>query len=390
MELEQKFEELNLVIMQFKKANDERLAQLETKGRESGEKIEKVEKLNAEIDRLQGEIKAIQTAMNRPGQNGGGKEDLDEKAMKYKSAFNAYMRKGNDAEIKALSVDSDPDGGYTVTPQVSAAVVKKVFESSPLRQLASVETISTDSLEILEDLDEASSGWVGEQQARTETNTPTLKKISIPVHELYAMPKATQKLLDDSAWNMEAWLADHVSRKFARDEATAFISGSGVLKPRGIITYASGTAFEQIEQVISGHATLFTSDGLIDLQGALKEDYQANASWLMQRASMTAIRKLKNAVSGDYLWQPGLQANQPDLLLGKPVYLAADMEAQAAGKLAAAYGDFREGYQIVDRIGIRVIRDVFTAKPFVLFYTTKRVGGGVKNFEALKLQKISA
>jgi HK97 family phage major capsid protein len=291
--------------------------------------------------------------------------------------------------MKALSVDSDPDGGYLVRPEVSSEIVKKVFESSPVRELASVQTISSDALEIIEDLDEAASGWVGERQARSETDTPQIKKIVIPAHELYANPKASQKLLDDAQVNIESWLQEKVSSKFARDEATAFVTGNGVLKPMGFLSYAAGTGFNQVEQVNSGDANLVTDDGLLDLQGALKEDYQANATWLLKRSTLTAIRKLKDG-DDNYVWQPGIANGVPSLILGKPYRLANDMPAVAANALSIAYGDFKMGYQIVDRVGIRVLRDPYTAKPYILFYTTKRVGGAVKNFEAIKIQKIAA
>jgi len=386
MEIETKLEELGKAHADFIKANDARLKTIEEKGYAPADVEEKVDKVNSEIDKLQGEIKAMQTAMNRS--NGGNTPEVDEKAAEYKEAFNKYARKG--VESKALSVDSDPDGGFLVTPQMSSEIVKKVFESSPVRQLASIQTISTDSLEILEDLGEVGSGWVGEQAARPETTTAQFKKIVIPVHELYAQPKSSQKLLDDAAFNVEAWLSGRVSEKFIRDEATAFVSGNGVGKPKGFLSYASGTTgYNDIQQVNSGAAALLTADGLIDLQNALKEAYQGNASFLMKRSSVGAVRKLKDS-QNQYFWQPGLVAGQPDMLLAKPLYMADDMPAVGAGNLAVAYGDFRAGYQIVDRIGIRVLRDPFTAKPFVLFYTTKRVGGGVKNFEAIKIQKVSA
>lgn len=390
MDLEKKIDELNGVIELFKKENNARLAEVEKKGSESSARAEKMDKLDKEITRLQDEIKATQTAMNRIGQNDGGKDARDEKSAKHLAALTKYMRKGDDTELKAMSVDSDVDGGFLVTPQMSSEIVKKVFESSPMRQLASVQTISSDAFEILQDLDEAGANWVGEgTTGRGDTSTPTFKKLVIPVHELEAEPKTTQKLLDDAAINLESWLAEKVSSKFARSEATAFISGNGVLKPRGILSYASGTGFEQIEQVNSGHATQILANGLLDLQGSLKEAYQANASFLMERASVTAIRKLVD-LNGQYIWQPGLQPGAPDMLLNKPLYHADDMETVGAGALAIAYGDFRQGYQIVDRIGIRVIRDIYTVRGAVVFVTTKRVGGGVKNFEAIKLQKISA
>jgi HK97 family phage major capsid protein len=188
--------------------------------------------------------------------------------------------------------------------------------------------------------------------------------------------------------NVEAWIAEKVSDKFARTEATSFISGNGVGKPRGILTYASGTSFNQVEQVVSGSAALLLPDGLISLVYALKAPYKVGAQFLMKRATVSAIRKFKDTTN-QYLWQPSVQAGQPDSLLGFPIMEADDMEAVAANALAVAFGNFKAAYQIVDRIGIRTLRDPYSSKPYVEFYTTKRVGGGVKNFEAFKIQKCS-
>ncbi len=216
-----------------------------------------------------------------------------------------------------------------------------------------------------------------------------MKKIVIPVHELYANPLASQKLLDDGNINVEAWIASKVSEKFARAEATAFVQGNGVGQPRGFMTYAAGTSFGTIEQVITGDADQLTADGLITLLYSLKAPYRANASFLMKRLSVAAVRKFKDAGTGTYLWQPSLQMGQPDLLLGRPLYDAEDIAAEGANALAAVCGDFKSGYQIVDRFGIRVLRDPYSNKPYVAFYTTKRVGGDVKNFEAIKINKCS-
>lgn len=405
MELQEKFDQLGGAFDAFKKANDARLAEIEKKGTASAETLEKLAKTEKEIDTLQASIKSMEAALNRSNQAGAGAkseaEIKGERAEARAEIQSQMLRKGaapteaqikaagySERELKSMSVHIDEDGGFTVAPELSSEIVKKVFLSSPIRQLASVETISSDSLEIIEDLDEAASGWVGETQARTETGTPKIKKIVIPVHELYASPKATQKLLDDSGWNIEAWLAGKVSEKFGRDEATAFITGDGILKPKGILSYAAGTGFEQIEQVSAANAASIVGDDLIELQSALKSPYIPNATFLMHRLVKKAVRKLKNSVTGDYIWQPGLQSGVPDLLLGSPVMDAEDMTSTiATTNLTVAYGDFKQGYQIVDRIGIRVIRDVYTAKPYVVFYTTKRVGGGVKNFEAIKLLK---
>lgn len=390
-ELAKKLEEIGKAFADFKTLNDNRLKAIESKGYAPADAVEKVEKANAEITKLQEQYKAMETAMSRGSHGAGaGAGAGDEKAAKYKEAFVKWSKgQISDVELKAMSVDSDVDGGFLVTPEMSAEIVKKEFESSPLRMLASVQTIGSDQLDILEDLDEVQSGWVTETQGRTNTATAQLKMVKIPTHELYASPLITQKLLDDAAFNVESWLQGKIAEKFSRDEATAFVRGDGMGKPKGILSYGAGTGFGLIAQIGTGVSQNIGADGLILQQGSIKESYQKNASWLMQRLTVVEVRKLKDA-QGRYLWEPSLVPGNPDMLLGKPIYQANDMDAIGANKLAVAYGDFKAGYQIVDRIGIRVLRDVYSAKPFVMFYTTKRVGGGVKNFEAINLGKCGA
>lgn len=349
------------------------------------------------LDRIQDELDRLETALNRTVRETGvpEREVLAQSEREHKEAFLTYLRKGFEEglpafERKALSVGSDPDGGYLVPATMADRIVTRIFESSPLRQVANVLQISTDRVEFLVDKDEAASGgWVGETETRVETATPQLAKHTIAVHEQFAEPRASQKLLDDAAIDVESWLVGKVTDKFARTENAAFVNGDGVAKPRGFTTYPAGTAWEQVEQISSGDASALTADGLIDLQNALKTPYQQRALWVMTRASVRDIRKLKD-LDGQYLWQPGLAQDQPPLLLGHPILMADDMPGVAANALALAYGDFSAGYQIVDRIGIRVLRDPFTAKPQVKFYTIKRVGGDVVNFEAIKLQKVAA
>ncbi len=408
----------------FKTANDERLDEIKKTGEVSAETAAKVDKLNesietrdAEIVKREATLKAdkeaadkraedaeaglkaavermdgLETAMKRPGASNGDDKPLND--PEHTKAFNEFVRRGNEIglreiEQKALSVGSDPDGGYYVTPEISNRVNTIVRESTPIRQLATVETIGSDSMTMPVDEDEAASGWVGETESRTETSTPTVGVTEIVAHEIYAEPRATQKLLDDAGINVEQWLARKVAEKFARDEATAFVTGDGVARPRGIMTYGDGTSRGTIEQIPSLDADTLTFDGLIDLQNALKEPYLPNAVWLMRRATTGVVRKLKDA-NGNYLWNQSTQLGVPSLLLGHAVHSAADIAAVTAAALAVAFGDFRTAYTIVDRIGIRVLRDPLTSKPFVKFYTTKRVGGAVVNFEAYKIQDIAA
>ncbi len=320
-------------------------------------------------------------------------ERIDVDAIKsYGSSFGLYIRRDigpQGAEAKTMSVGSDPDGGYFVSPVMSPHILSIVFESSPIRQLATVETISTDAIEYPVDDGEAGAGWVGETETRPETSTPQAGVQRIPVHELYAFPRATQKLLEDASVNIEAWLAGKVGQRFGRLEATGFVSGNGIKRPRGFTTYPSGTTRGAIEQIVSGNANALIFDGLIRLTIALKEEYVGGASFLMRRASIGDVMLMKDG-NGQYIWRTDNQAGKPSILLGHPVYQAADMPAVGAGALPVAFGNFRQGYTIVDRLGISMLRDPLTAKPFVGFYTRKRVGGDVTNFEAIKLQVVSA
>lgn len=308
----------------------------------------------------------------------------------WAKAFSLYLRRDQKAiEEKALSVGTDPNGGYLVPGVMSSRIITKVFESSPIRQLSTVETIGSDALELPIDDDEASAGWVGETEDRSETATPQLGVARIPVHEIYAKPKATQKMLEDASVNIEAWLAGKIADKFSRMEATAFVTGNGVKKPRGILTYPAGTGRGKILQVTSGHATQITADKVIGITYELKEPYLANAGWLMKRTTVGAVAILKD-LQGQYLWRPGLEAGRPSQLIGYPVRQADDMPTVAASSLSIAFGDLRAGYTVVDRLGITVLRDPFSAKPFVEFYSRKRVGGDVVNFEAFALMVTSA
>lgn len=319
------------------------------------------------------------------------KIDLEE-IKAYDDAFPHAMRRDKERlsadQIKAMTVGSDPDGGYMVTPTIGSIITGVVFETSPLRSVANVETISSDAIEYPRDDDQASCGWVGEQEDRPATNTPQVGMQRIPVHELYAMPKITQKLLEDNAWNVESWLGNKIGDKFGRTEATAFVSGNGVKKPRGFTTYASGTfaagGSGKIEQVSAATSGAVAWDDLINILTSLKEFYLGGAIWMMQRATVGKVMLLKDG-EGSYIWQTNSQAGKPSVLMGYEVRQAADMAAVGASALPVAFGNFQMGYTIVDRVGISTLRDPYTAKPFVQFYTRKRVGGDVTNFEAIKL-----
>ncbi len=322
-------------------------------------------------------------------------EDVDIDEFKaYKKALNKFIRRDKDPlspeEIKALSVGIDPDGGYLVTPAISARIIRKIYETDPIRQLATVETISTGAIEISVDRDEADSGgWVGELQARTETGTPQIGLIRIPVHEQFAEPRASQVFLEDAAVNVEAWLADKVANKFSRVEGIAFISGTGVHQPRGILTYGAGTAWGQIEQIPMLAAATITTDGLINVLFSMLEAYRGGATWVMNRLAIREIMKLKDG-DGQYIWRVGIAQEVPSTLLGHSIRMSTTMPIITNDTLSVALANWREAYTIVDRLGITTIRDIYTAKPQVKFYTRKRVGGDVVNYDAIKIGKVSA
>jgi len=328
-----------------------------------------------------------------------------EQYRSYRGALNSYLRTGKlTADVqKELSVGIQADGGFWVTPEISNRIRTRLFETSPMRSIAEVVTIGTDALEYPIDSNDATSGgWVGEKDTRAETATPQIGEGRIPVHEQFANPRATQKLLDDARINVETWLSNKIAGKLTRTENTAFVTGSGEAKPRGFLDYGSAAvttvdasrSWGVLQYTPSGNASDFTADpnggdALIDLIYSLNPAYRANARFITNRATLGTVRKMQDS-NGHYIWQPGLQQGQPQMLLGFPITEAEDMPNVAADAFAMAFGDYREGYVIVERQGIRVLRDPFSAKPFVQFYTTKRVGGDVVNFDAIKLFKIAA
>ena len=396
MELKELQEQLQEAVVMMRKNADhyndqeKKFGSVESLVKEQDAKWQK--QINEIEESIKSELARVEAKSKRPGLDHDAKED--EVKTAHRKAFESYVRKGRDTDLqeleqKALSVNSDPDGGYFVTAEMDSEIVKKLFDTSPVRQAARTVTISTDALEGIADNDEVSTGWVGETAARPATDTPTVDKWRIPVHEQYALAEATQKLLDDSSVNIESWLNESIADKLTRTENTAFVTGNGVAKPRGFTTYADGTSWGQVEQIPTGGATAVTADGLITVFYALQGSYRASSSWAMNRTTVSAIRKLKGS-DNNYLWQPGLMASEPATLLGRPILEFEDMADVAASSLSIAIADWRRAYTIVDRAGIRILRDPYSNKPYVQFYVTKRVGGGVVNFDAIKLQDTAA
>ena len=371
---------------QFKSLNERRLAEIEKKGSADSLTVSSLEKLGNAIDQ-------INLASQRPNiETVSSNSTLD---VEHKNAFVSYLKKGLESglssmERKSLSSSSDADGGYLITKGMANSVVTSISNASPIRSIASVTNISGDALEVIQDYDNAAAGWTLESDARGETKSPQLAKVVIPAHELYAQPKATQKLVDDASIDMEKWLADKLIESFCASENAAFIYGDGVGKPQGILAYEAGLGANKIQQIASGKKGVITAQGLFNLYYSLSENFAVKAKFVMNRAALQAIRMLKDESTGQYLWQPSLSQGSANTILGMEVVESADMPILADGAIAVAFGDFESGYQIVDRQGIRILRDPFTEKPFIKFYATKRVGGGLINGNAIKLLQLSA
>lgn len=377
--MEQKqYETMLGVWEQMKGAVDESKAEIKAYGAATQETLNKIDALNSRIDELE-------TKNNRPGLGAESKASAGAPEAK---AFEMFMRKGADRlapeQVKLLSADSDADGGYLMPTNQASNVLLKLIEFSPIRELANVVTISSgDTYEIpAEGSTDFTAGWVGERGSRAETTSGKLAYHKIIAHEMYANPFVTQKLLDDNAFNVEQWVNDRVARRFGVTEGTAFVNGTGSGQPEGLLTAT-------VTSVNSGSAAAVTAAGLIDLFHALPEHYSRNSTFIAKRATIGSIRKLTDPGTGAFIWQPGLAAGDPGMLLGRPYRECIDMPAEAANAYPVMFGDIRAAYTIVDRQGIRVVRDPYSNKPSVEFYTTKRVGGAVVLAEALRKLKCS-
>lgn len=374
----------------FKQENDDRLAVLEKRGNVDVLSEDKLNRINAFLDSQKAALDRKAMVEARPALEGGANRGGGDE---YKDAFSAYVKRG---EEKALSVGSNPDGGYLVPDETETEIARLLRDVSPIRAIAGVRQVSSSVYKKPVSIAGPAVGWVGETAARPQTASQTLAEIAYPTMELYAMPAATASFLDDAAVDVGQWIAEEVNAAFAEQETTAFVNGDGTNKPRGFLdeTMAAESAWSwgKLGYIATGEADSFPdgmeSDVLIDLVYALKAGYRQNASWVMNRRTQAAIRKLKDN-DGNYIWQPSAQAGGRASLMGFDLVEAEDMPDIAANATAIAFGDFRRGYLIVDRQGVNVLRDPFSSKPYVLFYTTKRVGGGVADYDAIKLLKFA-
>ena len=380
----------------LKATNDARIEEIEKRGAPDPVLEAKLKKIETSLDRQRTALERLALEQSRPAIG----DDPRKGDPEHKSAWGAYLRKGDDSgiarlDLKSVNVGTDAQGGYVAPPELDRLIEQRLVASSPMRQIASVRQTSATVFKKPVSLG-TTSAWAAETGARTETTAPTLDLLEFPAAELYAMPAATQTLLDDAYADVDEWLADEVEASFSAQESTAFVAGDGSAKPKGFLSYDmiadASHAWNKIGFILSGGAGAFAAsnpaDKLIDLVYALKSQFRPNARFVMNRRTVSSVRKLKDG-DGNYLWRPGA-AGESASLLGYPVTEIEDMPDIAANAFSIAFGDFRRGYLIVDRQGARVLRDPYSMKPYVLFYTTKRVGGGVQNFDAIKVMKFAA
>lgn len=396
-ELGTAFEEFMTSFEAFKDANDERLSQIETRMGADVVTTDKVDRIGRALDEQKKLMDRLVLKGARPPLSRGG-ESLAAQ-IEHKEAFESYMRRGDERalrtlEAKAMSYGSGQDGGYLVPDETEREIARRLALISPIRSIASVRQVSGAVLKKPFAISGPAVGWVGETAARPQTNSPTLDELQFPTAELYAMPAATPSLLEDSVVDLDQWIATEIETAFAEQEGAAFISGDGTNKPEGFLNYTqvaeASWAWDKIGYVETGvdgdWPASDPADILIDTVYALKAGYRQNANWVMNRKSQAAVRKLKDG-DGNYVWQPPAAPGSRAMLMGFPVVEAEDMPDIGSDTTPIAFGDFARGYLVVDRTGVKVLRDPYSAKPYLLFYTTKRVGGGVQDFDAIKLLK---
>lgn len=381
----------------FKKTHTDELAEIKA-GKTDVLTTDKLDKINAAIEELTTAVDD-QAKIVAAAKLGNGAVIGDIKAdPEYTAAFKAHMRKGDKAPADiqaAMTRGTDADGGYLAPIEWDRTIGEKLKRISPMRGNSRVITISVAGFKKYFSDRNVGSGWVGETASRPATATPQIGVLDFTPGEIYANPAISQQLLDDAAVDLEQWLGDEVDTEFARQEGIAFLAGDGVNKPYGVLTYVTGGAnaarhpYGAIAVLPTGSATTLTGDGFVDLMYDLPSEFAPGAKLYINRASLRVARKLKDG-QGNYLWQPAYSEGQPASLNGAPIVEMPDMPVVAAGNIAALYGDMEATYLVVDRVGIRVLRDPYTNKPFVHFYTTKRAGGGVHNPEPMRALKVAA
>lgn len=399
-EIKSLIEQQGTVFEEFKSANDARLKEIEKKGEATAETIAKVDKLNTELTTLGQQLADIAKKANRPGAPGDDK--LTDEQREHKQAFGKYARKGEEGglreiERKAFTVGSDPDGGYFATHEMEAGIERLLGVQSAMFRLATTKTIGAASYKKRVRTSGTGHSWVGEGEPASDATTPRYAQLEFVPGTITTEPQVSNDSLEDLELSVESEIMDAVEQDFGEGAGDAFINGSGVKKPRGLLAYDTvanaNYAWGKLGFIKTGGAAGFAaatpSDALIDLIHGLKAGYRGGASFLLNDLTLATIRKFKDD-QNNYLWQPGLQAGVAGKLLGYDVNTDDNMPDLGANAFPVAFGDFKRGYVIVRRRGIAMLRDPYTAKGWVKFYTTMRVGGGVQNFEAIKLLKCSA
>ncbi|MGJ8680510.1 phage major capsid protein [Paraglaciecola sp.] len=369
---------------EFKKANDKRIAGIDQEKSKLSASVDSLNEKLSELDGIKTDLETLQKQQNRPGITGADQKE-------YKEGFLQFLRKGDTEQIetKDVNVGSDSDGGFAVPEELDRNILELERDASPMRQLCHTMTVSADYKKLV-NIGGASSGWVGETDPRPKTNGPSLAQLTPFMGEIYANPAATQTSLDDIFFNAEQWISGEVATEFAEKEGAAFLSGDGTNKPKGILAYTLSTdvdasrTFGQLQNKVAASATAVTGDEIIDLIHSLKRGYRQGAGFMMNNLTVAALRKLKDS-DGNYLWKPGLEAGASSVLLGYGITENEDLPDLAANANGILFGNFKRGYTIVDRMGTRILRDPYTNKPFVHFYTTRRTGGMLTDSNAIKV-----
>lgn len=404
-------EAMNKDWSEFKAAHEEKLNGI-TKKFDDVVTTEKMDRVEARISDLVTALDEANTRLAAISVGAGGEDhaELSAEDREYQAKFDSWFRDGDgenglkamvrDGNISAAySVGSDPDGGLSAPVEWDRSITDARVEVSPMRRFAAVQTVSGAGFKRLYNMRGTEAGWVGETDARPETATSKLREYAFGFGEIYANPAATQNILEDSSIDLAAWLESEVNTEFARQEGISFVSGNGVNKPKGFLMYDATTEaalpeanrhpLGPVQEVVTGVADDLTSDGIIDLVYGLPEDRSVGAALFGNRKTHAKIRKMKDG-QGNYLWQPPFQAGQPAQVLGNPFNELAGMPDVAANAVPLVFGNMKEAYRIFDRVGMSILRDPYTKKPYVLFYTRKRVGGGIWNPEWLRYHRVAA
>ena len=402
LEIKSLIEEQGKSWSEFKIANDARLEAIESKGYAPKETVEKVEKINSDLNKISKDLDELAKKANRPSAP-DARDGMTDIQLEHKEALTKYFRTGNDLglhelEAKALISNSDPDGGYLVDVEMDNQIDRIASTISAMRSVANIRSIGNAAYSKLVKTRGISGGWLEENATSSESTEQQFSKIEIKAEKVYAEPWITNEMLEDSFYDLESDIMMEAGLTFAETEGAAYVTGNGVGRPRGIAAYTTvanaSYAWGSVGYIASGKSGAFTSvapsDALIDLQHGLKQQYRPGAVFMMNDATLAEVRQMKDASLGFYLWQPDTTAGFGGQLLGSRVVVDDNLADVASNSLSIAYGNMQRAYTIVDRRGIAVIRDNITKKGVTKFHVSKRVGGGITNFEAIKLMKMAA